>query len=86
MGIRPRTDHAMKVKSRRCPKCGGKINSQKTRASGATKPKAGRKKEARRTDERQVVREPLATGYFFRFVGDYLPVAPMAIKCVAVEM
>ncbi len=31
MGIRPRTDHVMKLKSRRCPKCGGKINSQQTR-------------------------------------------------------
>jgi ribosomal protein L40E len=31
MGIRPRTDHVMKLKSRRCPKCGGAINSQKTR-------------------------------------------------------
>jgi ribosomal protein L40E len=31
MGMRPRTDHVMKLKSRRCPKCGGKINSQKTR-------------------------------------------------------
>jgi ribosomal protein L40E len=31
MGIRPRTDHVMNLKSRRCPKCGGKINSQKTR-------------------------------------------------------
>jgi hypothetical protein len=31
MGIRPRTDHVMKLKNRRCPKCGGAINSQKTR-------------------------------------------------------
>jgi ribosomal protein S27AE len=31
MGIRPRTDHVMKLKNRRCPKCGGVINSQKTR-------------------------------------------------------
>jgi ribosomal protein L40E len=31
MGIRPRTGHVMKLKARRCPKCGGKINSQQTR-------------------------------------------------------
>jgi hypothetical protein len=31
MGIRPRTDFVMKLKSRTCPKCGGKINSQKVR-------------------------------------------------------
>jgi hypothetical protein len=31
MGIRPRTTHVMKLKNRRCPKCGGAINSQKTR-------------------------------------------------------
>ena len=31
MKTRPRTKFAMKVKSRRCPKCGGKINSLQTR-------------------------------------------------------
>ncbi len=31
MGIRPRTGHVMNLKSRRCPKCGGKINSQQIR-------------------------------------------------------
>ncbi|MGD0896933.1 MAG: hypothetical protein ABR915_03795 [Thermoguttaceae bacterium] len=31
MRTRPRTQFVMKVKSRRCPKCGGKINSLVTR-------------------------------------------------------
>ncbi|MEN6366467.1 MAG: hypothetical protein ABFC88_06610 [Thermoguttaceae bacterium] len=31
MGTRPRTSFVMKLKRRRCPKCGGQINSQRTR-------------------------------------------------------
>lgn len=31
MGIRPRTALAMKRKSRRCPKCGSKLNNQRVR-------------------------------------------------------
>jgi hypothetical protein len=31
MGIRPRTKFVMELKDRRCPRCGGKINNQKTR-------------------------------------------------------
>ena len=31
MGIRPRTKFVMKLKERRCPRCGGKINRQQTR-------------------------------------------------------
>jgi hypothetical protein len=31
MGLRPRTTHVMKLKARKCGKCGGKINSQQVR-------------------------------------------------------
>jgi ribosomal protein L40E len=31
MGTRPRTEFVMKLKERRCPKCGGKIGRQGTR-------------------------------------------------------
>jgi hypothetical protein len=31
MGTRPRTAFVMKLKSRRCPKCGAKLNNQHTR-------------------------------------------------------
>ena len=31
MQSRPRTKFVLKLKARRCPKCGGKINSQVTR-------------------------------------------------------
>ncbi len=31
MRSRPRTAFVMKLKRRRCPKCGGKINNQQTR-------------------------------------------------------
>jgi len=31
MGIRPKTSFTRKLKERRCPKCGSKINSQRVR-------------------------------------------------------
>jgi uncharacterized OB-fold protein len=31
MGTRPRTKFVLKLKSRRCPKCGGMLNNQKMR-------------------------------------------------------
>jgi hypothetical protein len=44
MGIRPRTEHVMNVKSRRCPKCGGKINSQQVRCKRCHEPQGRPKK------------------------------------------
>lgn len=46
MRTRPRTKFVMKKKSRRCPKCGGAINTQRTRCKRCnqtqTKPKKGK--------------------------------------------
>jgi len=43
MGIRPRTKFTKQLKERRCPKCGAKINNQRTRckrcACGLNRPK-----------------------------------------------
>jgi hypothetical protein len=46
MGIRPRTGHVMKLKNRRCPKCGCAINSQKTRCKRCHE-KQGRPKKTK---------------------------------------
>jgi hypothetical protein len=45
MGTRPRTNHVLKLKSRRCPKCGGKINSQQTRCKRCHESQQRPKKE-----------------------------------------
>lgn len=42
-GVRPRTKYVMKLKNRRCPKCGGMVNNQRKRCKRCsqvlTKPK-----------------------------------------------
>jgi hypothetical protein len=37
MSIRPRTKLVMQRKSRRCPKCGAAVNSQRTRCKKCSK-------------------------------------------------
>jgi uncharacterized OB-fold protein len=37
MGIRPRTARAKKIKARRCPKCGRKLNNQLRRCKACAK-------------------------------------------------
>jgi len=44
MGKRPRTDFTAKLKERRCPKCGSKINSQKVRCKRCHQPQGRPKK------------------------------------------
>jgi hypothetical protein len=44
MGLRPRTKQVMAMKSRRCPKCGGKINNQQIRCKRCACVQVRRKK------------------------------------------
>ncbi len=45
MGIRPRTEFVKKLKERRCPKCGAKLNSQRIRCKKCSKatPRPGKR-------------------------------------------
>jgi uncharacterized OB-fold protein len=37
MTLRPRTRRTMKIKARRCPKCGAKVNNQRKRCKRCAK-------------------------------------------------
>jgi hypothetical protein len=48
MGLRPRTPFVHKVKARRCPKCGCKLNSQRKRCTRCHAPTPQVKKKKKK--------------------------------------